>query len=122
MYHHVEKVLYIKVEVERITFNRTLYKEAGEIEFPKNNEWDTIINRNNQFIRFLNNGSYIDLKIKKISADKNYKVSYSGIIDYAIQRIHTYINKKTFETCQAKTIQEAADLLKVNLRHVKKIK
>ena len=122
MYYHIEKELYIKVDVELKTFNKTLRRKLNEINVPKNKAWIDITKRENKFIRLSNNGSYIDLEIRKILFSDNITIMLGDIIDFDRQKQHKYINKKTLDTCLANTIQEAATILKINVRHIKRHK
>ena len=122
MYHHIKKELYLKVEVEQKIFNKALQNKMGEICVPNTPEWQDKIKLENKFIRLTTNGSYIDLKIQRISVKGDIIIRLGDIIDFDRQKMHTYTNTKTGEQCQATTVQGASDIFKVNLRHIKKAK
>jgi len=122
MYYHIEKDLYIKLEVDQKLFNKALQKKVGEINIPYNDEWNKIVCQDNKFIRLTVQGSYIDLKINRISIGKKITVWMGEIIDFNRQKLKTYVNKLNNITCLASTIQEASSIFKVNLRHIKQKK
>lgn len=122
MYYHIKKDLYIKVEVPLKTFNKTLQRKLNEINVPNSKAWRDIVKRENKFIRLTNQGSYIDLNIRKIINNDNITIMMGDIIDFDRQKQHSYINTKTKETCQATTVQEAATILGINVRHIKRHK
>ncbi len=122
MYHHIEKILYIKLEVDQKKFQTALLGKYMEIELDYNDEWKDIVFRDNKFIRLTRQSSYIDLMINKIAIGDKIIIYTGNTIDYDIVKENGYMNKTTGETCVAKTIQEAAIKLNINIRHVARIK
>jgi hypothetical protein len=122
MYNYIKKAIYIKVETDSKVFNKAFKRKLNEINVPNDESWAAIMSRENEFIRIINDGAYIDFKIQKIFLDRDYVIRLGDIIDFDRQKTHTYINVKTNVTCVATTIQEASSFLGVNIRHVKKVK
>ena len=122
MYSYIKKALYIKITADKKLFNKAFKGNLNEINVPLDKEWTEIIERENEFLRVVCGGAYVDFVIKKVFIDRDYVIRLGDIIDSNKQKTHEYININTDETCIASTIQEASSFLGVNVRHVKKVK
>jgi len=122
VYYHIEKILFIKVEVSQKIYDKAIKNKLKEVPLPYTTKWQEDIHRDNKFIRLTTQGAYVDLNIKKIYIDKEIIVQIGSVIDFDRQKMHQYTNLKNGNICTATTVQGAADFFKVNLRHIKKVK
>lgn len=91
MYGHIEKATHFRLIIDQKTFKQiyrrcTYNKRAQQfIEIILNNtkKCQQAIALKNQFIRFVHNGWYMDIEIRKIIIQEEYKIQLGKIIDYA---------------------------------------
>lgn len=91
MYGYVEKATHFRLIIDNETFKQ-IYKRCTynkraqqfiEINLKNTPKSEKALSRNNHFIRFVHNGWYMDIEIRKIINQNGYTIQLGKIIDYA---------------------------------------
>lgn len=93
MYGHVSRATHFRLIIDRKTFNQIFkrcsynkkndVKEFLEINLIPTFKCQTAITQPNEFIRFVCNGWYMDIGIKKIITEQAVTIQLGKVIDYS---------------------------------------
>lgn len=79
---HIKKVPYIRLEIDRRTFNQIHEQRLLEINLEDNDFWKSKLAEANEFIRFTYETWYMDLTIRKIVPRNGFVIHLGKVIDY----------------------------------------
>lgn len=91
MYGYVEKATHFRLVIDRKTFKQ-IYKRCTynkraqqfiEINLKNTQKCQKALALENQFIRFVHNGWYMDIEIRRIITKEGYLIQLGKIIDYS---------------------------------------
>lgn len=91
MYGYVEKANHFRLVIDRKTF-KLIYKRCSyniktqrfiEIKLKNTQKCKRALSLENQFIRFVHNGWYMDIEIRRITEKRGYLIQLGKIIDYS---------------------------------------